>query len=493
MSSISLRYLVSASLMMSANAIANPGPNYTDDVVIDLKERVGLVSSETYLIDMNDDPTPGVITAEIHSIQGNKATGPQTVELALSKGSSTAIYVNEQRLEPGAKVTFVADIAEDGRLRVPYRTATNTDSQFSYTLEIKQLQSSNDKVPDLSINDASVTEGDSAFKTVDVTVEMDVMFGKPVTFDYISNDINSASIAGEARNLAFDKFGNPFISIVDNPLGGRLTLDGGFPKFYNQTAGEGDTWRYLTNVYHWLKSDNFGNGILLLGDKPASHGGSYRIKDAASSSGFASSFTTWANNNGVPITIKDVDDFGGFGNANVSLDELKKYKAIFVMGSATAGRGGFTSETVSAFADYSKLGGGIMLITDHDVFQHGVNQIAAAFNLKFYGTVNRSPVLVSDLIAKYGNHELWNGLTVIPAGGSEGNIDVSALDMSSIDYEGVGGTVTFEPGETSITLPIKIFGDTIPEIDESFSIDIQNVKNANLKDGHGVVTILNDD
>lgn len=467
--------------------------DHKKDVTIDNKSQIGLTIQEM-VTDYADNPTPGIMTGELHSIQGNLAVGPQTVNFTLNANSNAPVIINgSMTVSPGQTVTFISVIDADGRLRIPFKATNNAESKFDYVVRIPQLVSSIDKVPDLYVGDASLEEGDSGNKNVNVTISMDVNYGKPVTFEYITNDIDTASIAGEARNLAYDHYGNPFISIVDNPNGGRLLLDGGFPKFYNGTNGVGDTWLYLGNAWNWLKTENFGNGVLLLGDKPASHGGNYRVKDCNGGAGFCSSFTKWAQNNGITLTIKDVDNFGGFGNANVSLAELKKYQVVIVMGSETSSANTWTQSTIDAFGDYSKSGGGIMLITDHDVFQGSVNRIASNFNLRFWGNVNRSSVSVTDLIAKYGNHPLWDGLTIVPAGGSEGNVDISAIDFSQIDYEGVGGKVTFNPGERSITVPIKIYGDTIVEDNERFSVDIQNAVNANIKDAQGIVTIYNDD
>lgn len=154
----------------------------------------------------------------------------------------------------------------------------------------------------------------------------------------------------------------------------------------------------------------------------------------------------------------------------------------------------FNSTGVENFSDYSKLGGGLFLITDHNVFQTGVNQIASEFNLRFYGNVNRSPVSVAELEAKYGTHPLWEGLSVVPAGASEGNIDVSALDFSEIDYEGQGGTIVFKEGETAAKVSIRIFGNTVPKPDRSFSVVLSEPVNGVLPEKSvGTVTILNDD
>lgn len=488
-----------ASIMASsfhAHAVSRLVPHelidHSEDIAIDNKSKIGL-ATEVYLKDYSDSPTPGIVTGEIFSIQGNLAVGSQTINFTLNSNSTQPYIVNDVLVSPGQTITMVVTIPEDGRLRIPFKATSTQDGKFDYTIIIPELVSINDKVPDLSVYDASILEGNSGHKSVEVEIAIDVKYGRPVSFNYITKDIDTASISGEARNLAYDHYNNPFISIVDNPNGGRLVLDGGFPKHYNGTNGVGDTWLYMRNVWNWIKTEHFGNGVLLLGDKPASHGGSYRVKDCSSSGGFCSSFTKWAQNNGIALTIKDVDNYGGFGNANISLAELKRYQAVIVMGSETSSSNAFTQSTIAAFGDYSKSGGGIMLITDHDAFQGSVNQIAANFNLRFWGNVNRAPVLVSDLIARYGDHPLWDGLTVVPAGGSEGNVDINAVDFSQIDYEGVGGKVTLAPGEKSIKIPIKIYGDTIKEQNERFSVNVENVVNANPIDTQGIVTILNDD
>jgi uncharacterized repeat protein (TIGR01451 family) len=62
------------------------------------------------------------------------------------------------------------------------------------------------------------------------------------------------------------------------------------------------------------------------------------------------------------------------------------------------------------------------------------------------------------------------------------------------DYQSTSGTVTFNPGETSKTISITINGDTLVEPDETFFIDLTNASaNAFITDTRGVGTITNDD
>ncbi|HEX8734050.1 MAG TPA: Calx-beta domain-containing protein [Pyrinomonadaceae bacterium] len=61
------------------------------------------------------------------------------------------------------------------------------------------------------------------------------------------------------------------------------------------------------------------------------------------------------------------------------------------------------------------------------------------------------------------------------------------------DYTPSSGTVTFLPGDTEETFQIPVFGDTIPEADETFFVTLSNPVNATIGTGTGTATILNDD
>lgn len=61
------------------------------------------------------------------------------------------------------------------------------------------------------------------------------------------------------------------------------------------------------------------------------------------------------------------------------------------------------------------------------------------------------------------------------------------------DYAPAKGTVTFNPGQTSVPLPIGIVGDTVLEPNETFFVNLSGAVNATLGDSQGMGTILNDD
>ena len=61
------------------------------------------------------------------------------------------------------------------------------------------------------------------------------------------------------------------------------------------------------------------------------------------------------------------------------------------------------------------------------------------------------------------------------------------------DYVAASGTVTIPQGATSATVTIDVIGDTVSEPDETFFVNIVSATGANIADGQGLGTILNDD
>ncbi len=53
--------------------------------------------------------------------------------------------------------------------------------------------------------------------------------------------------------------------------------------------------------------------------------------------------------------------------------------------------------------------------------------------------------------------------------------------------------LTFTPGQTSKTVTVLVNGDTTNEANETFFVNLSGAANANITDGQGQGTILNDD
>jgi hypothetical protein len=68
-----------------------------------------------------------------------------------------------------------------------------------------------------------------------------------------------------------------------------------------------------------------------------------------------------------------------------------------------------------------------------------------------------------------------------------------AATTADSDYQATSGDLTLNPGDTSTTITVEVKGDTTPEPDETFLVNLSDPVNAQLTDGHGAGTIRNDD
>lgn len=64
---------------------------------------------------------------------------------------------------------------------------------------------------------------------------------------------------------------------------------------------------------------------------------------------------------------------------------------------------------------------------------------------------------------------------------------------AGFDYTAASGTLTFGPGQLTQSVAVTILGDTIDELDETFSVDLSNAQNATIAAGHATGTISDDD
>lgn len=67
------------------------------------------------------------------------------------------------------------------------------------------------------------------------------------------------------------------------------------------------------------------------------------------------------------------------------------------------------------------------------------------------------------------------------------------LAMAGSDYQSSSGLLTFDPGEDTQLVLIPVNGDTDDEPDENFFVHLSNASNADILDGQGEATIVDDD
>jgi len=87
------------------------------------------------------------------------------------------------------------------------------------------------------------------------------------------------------------------------------------------------------------------------------------------------------------------------------------------------------------------------------------------------------------------------GATALPVSVKYSTV-ASTLSTSAtpgVDFQVAGGTLTFNPGELQKTIAVPIFGDTVVEDTESFTVSLSSLVNATFTRSFATGTIINDD
>lgn len=312
---------------------------------------------------------------------------------------------------------------------------------------------------------------------------------------------------------------NPFIAVTQDGAG-NVCYDGGFPKFYNNSAPTAEvntfaqlkaSFKYLYNVLKFIANkQKFAAGnrkVLILGD--ANQGETYNIKDiTASNFNLSLSAMTRISLSENPddkweFTYKTRSDYVG-GLLNPTLAELEEYVCCVFFSTRSGSVPLITESGVADIVTYRTLGSGLFFITDHGVnlatieeatlpsavgFFITANKVIVNFGAWFTGNFNRVPVNVGFLRETYGDHPLYNGMTnaeSISAGGSESKVSLSELS-DLIDPPDFPPTLINKPGINNVNfLLLGNSGEliTVKYVYLIGSIDLLNFKsqyNAPLK------------
>src|SRR5262249_16010936 len=104
------------------------------------------------------------------------------------------------------------------------------------------------------------------------------------------------------------------------------------------------------------------------------------------------------------------------------------------------------------------------------------------------GDVGTTPAVFTVTLSKPSS----NVVTVNYSTGS--GLDYNGGDAQpGVDYVSTPGTLTFLPGETSKTISVQAIGDTIPEVNEQFGVNVGSPANAVLAHASALGTIVDDD
>jgi uncharacterized protein (TIGR03437 family) len=351
--------------------------------------------------------------------------------------------------------------------------------------------------PDITINDVSVTEGNSSTKTVDFTVSLSAANPtQTVTVNFATADGSANSSSDYQTNSGMVSFSPGQTSQpVTITINGDTSLESNETFFVN-----------LSNPTNAVILDGQGQGTILEDDSPPT----LTIADVSQNEGNGSTSTfTFTVHLSAPALTGGVTFDIATADGTAQDGDMSGEDFDYVAHSLT----GQTIPAGSQDYVFSVTVNGDTNIEPNETFSVNVSNVAGATvgDGTAVGTIQTddSPVLnVNDVSMNEGGDETTATFTftitstlAAPAGGITFDIatqDGTAQDDNPAsednDYVANSATgLTIPAGMTTATFNVTVNGDTLVEPNETFFVNITNATNATINDGTGQGTIQNDD
>ncbi len=339
----------------------------------------------------------------------------------------------------------------------------------------------NDDVPTASITvaPASVTEDSGTPLVYTVTLDQPALTSVSINFN----------VGGSATSGSdYPAVSSPLV-IPAGATTGTITVT---PT--NDTAVEANETVVLSlaaGAGYVVGTPSSATGTIIDDDQPA-----LSVSDVSANEGnsgtttftFILSLSAPAGPGGVTLDIATAD-----GTAVAGSDYIARALTGQVIPAGSSG----TSLTVQVNGD--------TLHEPNETFFVNVSNVSGATVAKAQGVgtvVNDDPLpslSINDVSVTEGNAGTVTATLTVALSAASGQtvtVNYNTANGSAVapaDYVSASGTVTFPPGSTTRTLTLTINGDTAPEADESFTVNLSGATNATLGDATGTVTILNDD
>jgi hypothetical protein len=454
----------------------------------------------------NDDPIPDVSIDDQSITEGNAGTSTLTFNVTLSHASSDTVSV-DYTTSGGTATTADGDYvaATDTVTFTPGQTAQTVDvtvngdltheSDETFTVDLSNETNAgvadgsgqgtitnDDQVPDISIDDQALTEGNVGTSTLTFNVTLSNPSDQTVTVDYTTNDGTATTADGDydaaTNSMTFDP--GQTAKTVDVTVNGDLThesdetftVDLSSPSNGNVLAGSGtgtilddDASPTISVTNGSVTEGNVGDTTL-----------SFDVTLSVVSAGTVTVDYTTTNGS---ATVANGDYDVASGTLTFDPGETKKTVDVTVHGDTTYE----TNETLTL--DLSNANGatiaddsGTGTITNDDAtptFTIGDVNVAEGAtgitSLTFTVTVSGATQLDSSV------HYATGGGTA----------------TAGVDYTGNTGTLSFGPGATSEPVTVLVNGDKVFEPNETFNVVLSAPTEGTVAVATGVGTILNDD
>jgi hypothetical protein len=456
----------------------------------------------------NDDQVPDISVDDQTVAETNSpTTTTMTFNVALSNPSDQTVTV-DYTTNDGTATTADSDYAAtSGTLTFTAGQTTKTvdvtvngddthESDETFTLDLSNASNANildgsglgtitndDPVPDVSIDDQSITEGNAGTSTLTFNVTLSHASGETVTVDYTTNDGTAATADSDYVAAA-----------------GTVTFDPGQTSKTVDVTVNGDTTNEadetftvdLANAVNAGIADGSGLGTITNDDQVPD----VSIDDQSITEGNAGTSTMTFN-----VTLSNPSD------QTVTVDYTTNDGTATTADSdyaAAAGTVTFNPGETAATLDVTINGD-----TTHESDETFTVDLSNASNANLLddsgqGTIqddDAAPTIsVGDASVTEGNvgdSTLSFDVTLSVASPSDVTVDYATNDgtatVANGDYDANSGALTFTGSQTTKTVDVTVHGDATYEADEHLTLELSNATGATIADDSGAGTITNDD
>ncbi|NER23880.1 MAG: hypothetical protein F6J96_24880 [Symploca sp. SIO1C2] len=451
----------------------------------------------------NDDSLPELSINNVTVTEGDSGTLDATFTVSLSAASSESVTVEystadetaiaglDYTAQSGIIIFNPGETSQTITIPVIGETIFESDETFIVNLDnpnnatVANAQGigtidNDDSLPELSIDNVTVTEGDSGTLDATFTVNLSAASSESITVEYTTAD--DTAIAGldytaQSGLLTFNP--GETSQTISVPVIGETIFESDETFIVN-----------LDNVNNATVANPQGIGTIDNDDSlPELSINSVTVSEGDSGTQNAT-FTvslSAASSESITVEYSTADDTATAGSDYITKSGILTFNP------------GETSQTISV----PVIGEAIFEENETFIVNLDNPNNAAIANAQGVGTIDNDdsiPELSIDnvTITEGDSGTLDATFTVnLSAASSESiTVEYATADETAIaglDYTAQSGTIIFNPGETSQTISVPVIGETIFEGNETFIVNLDNPNNATVANPQGVGIIANDD
>jgi hypothetical protein len=452
-----------------------PGPLPSVSVNdINVTEGNGGIRTATFTV------TLSAVSLDDVSVQYATANGTATSPSDFANASGTATIT-----AGSLSGTFSVDVIADTTPEVDETFLVNLTAPENATLGDAQGQATivNDDLPQLSVNDVTVTEGNSATVQATFTVTMVPASSQTVTVNW-ATAANASATAGSDYTTASGSVSFP---------AGQTTRTFTVNVLGDSIDEPNETFLVnLSNPANATLGDAQGVGTIADNDpSPSVEISNDSVTEPSSASSTVNADFTVALSGPSAQTIT-MNYSTADGTATAGVD----YTAASGTLTFTPGQ---TSKTITVVVRGDNLDENTetFLVNLTDLVNATVDDVQGTGSI---GDNDSSPTMsVNNATVTEGTGANVNAVFTVTLSAVSGRTVTVDYDTSNgtattpSDYTDIAGTLSFAPGETSKQITVVVIGDSTDENTETFSLNLDDVSGATLSDDEGLGTINDND